>query len=58
MIFMTSTLLGNLASLIRIGLEEGDERGTDPDTWAQVLDRVGGATIRVYEEYPHAVSWE
>jgi hopanoid biosynthesis associated RND transporter like protein HpnN len=50
--------IGNLARLIRIGLDQERASGTSPEDWARVLDRVGEATVRVFDEYPISVSWE
>ncbi len=49
----------NLARLIRIGLEQAEEStGTSPADWSIILDKVGEATVRTFEEYPVSVSWE
>jgi hopanoid biosynthesis associated RND transporter like protein HpnN len=51
--------IANLAMLVQRGLEEArNTAGADDSTWADILERVGGATVRVYDEYPYAVSWE
>ncbi|MBW2419452.1 MAG: MMPL family transporter [Deltaproteobacteria bacterium] len=47
-----------MADLIHQGLEERDETGADTVQWTLVLDRVGEATVAIYEEFPLAVSWE
>jgi hopanoid biosynthesis associated RND transporter like protein HpnN len=50
--------LGELVALVRAGLERVGEAGPDPDDWASVLDRIGSATVQVYDEYPLSISWE
>ncbi len=50
--------IANLARVIRLGLEQQRDAPIDPEQWAAVLDRVGEATVRVYDEYPVSVSWE
>jgi hopanoid biosynthesis associated RND transporter like protein HpnN len=49
--------IARLASLVHAGLERFPSAG-DPAAMAAVLDRIGHATVSVYEEYPVAVSWE
>jgi len=49
--------IASLTSLVRVGLERFDP-ADDPAALAAVLDRIGRATVSVYEEYPIAVSWE
>jgi hopanoid biosynthesis associated RND transporter like protein HpnN len=50
--------LAELVALVRAGLERVGEVGPDPDDWASVLDRIGSATVQVYDEYPLSLSWE
>lgn len=51
--------IANLATLVQRGLAEArNSAGADDATWSDILERVGNATIRVYDEYPYAVSWE
>lgn len=50
--------LVNLARLAERGLEQARLADTDAQPWSEVLDRVGQATVRVYDEYPIAISWE
>jgi hopanoid biosynthesis associated RND transporter like protein HpnN len=50
--------LSELARLIRLGLERVGTAGPSPDHWSEVLDRVGSATVAVYDEYPLSISWE
>jgi len=50
--------VANLTSLARKGLTRARLDGADAERWSEVLDRVGQATIRVYDEYPLAISWE
>lgn len=50
--------IGNLASLIRTGLEQVESDSSDPELWSAILDRVGHASVEIYREYPIAVSWE
>ncbi|MCZ6464573.1 MAG: MMPL family transporter, partial [Proteobacteria bacterium] len=50
--------VANLASLVRAGLTHADRGGEEGERWSAVLDRVGEATVEVYEEYPLAISWE
>ena len=48
----------NLASLVRRGLDQAHTDDTGIEEWSVILDRVGRATVRVYDEFPLAVSWE
>ena len=52
--------IANLSRLIQLGLEQ--ERASSDEAsakrWAEVLDRVSLATIRVFDEYPVSISWE
>jgi hopanoid biosynthesis associated RND transporter like protein HpnN len=48
----------NLTRLVAEGLDHVREEGGDGDEWPMVLDRVGHATVAVYEEHPVGVSWE
>jgi hopanoid biosynthesis associated RND transporter like protein HpnN len=50
--------VANLASLIRSGLEQQDETDVSLDELAVLLDRIGDATVEVYQEFPLAISWE
>ena len=50
--------IANLARLVRLGLDQQREEGTDAAQWATILDRVGEATVRVYDEHPVSISWE
>ncbi|MGH0036303.1 MAG: MMPL family transporter [Myxococcota bacterium] len=50
--------LVNLAALAERGLEQARLSDADAEPWSNVLDRVGQATVRVYDEYPIAISWE
>ncbi len=50
--------LTNALSLIRQGLARVREEGRGSAPWSTLLDRVGRATLRVYDEYPLAISWE
>ncbi len=50
--------VANLASLIQSGLEQIDEADVALDELSILLDRVGDATIEVYQEFPIAISWE
>ena len=50
--------IANLARIVRLGLEQQRDAPIDAKQWAAVLDRVGEATVRVYDEYPVSVSWE
>ena len=51
--------IANLASLVKLGLDEARNAvGADRSSWSDILERIGDATVRVYDEYPYAVSWE
>ena len=50
--------IGNLARLIGLGLAQQQDGAVDAAQWSAVLDRVGEAAVRVYDEYPISVSWE
>lgn len=50
--------LENLLGLIQEGLEATDGPLDTPEEWSHVLDRFSEATVKVYREYPVAVSWE
>jgi len=50
--------VARMASLVQRGLERSHDEERAAEQWARVLDRVGQATVRVYDEYPVAVSWE
>lgn len=50
--------IGNLASLVQSGLDAVGEQPEDISHWVAVLERVGHATVEVYNEYPLAISWE
>jgi len=50
--------LTNMFALIRKGLAQVRGDGGAPLPWPAVLDRVGRATQRVYDEYPLVTSWE
>jgi hopanoid biosynthesis associated RND transporter like protein HpnN len=50
--------VANLASLIQSGLAQTEETDVALDDLAVLLDRVGDATVEVYQEFPLAISWE
>ena len=50
--------LAQLVALIRRGLEQVGKAGPGPEDWSAVLDRIGLATVEVYDEYPLSLSWE
>ncbi len=50
--------LVQLAELVELGLASGEEQGLEAGQWAGLIDRVGLATVSVYEEYPVRLSWE
>jgi len=50
--------VANLASLIKSGLEQQNETDISLDELAVLLDRIGDATVEVYQEFPLAISWE
>lgn len=50
--------IANLARVVALGLEQQQDTPIDAEQWAAVLDRIGQATVRVYDEYPVSVSWE
>ena len=50
--------ISNMSSLIIQGLEMLEDGGSVMQSWPDVLERVGDATVAVYSEYPLAISWE
>lgn len=51
--------IARLARIIRFALDrERESPGAAQETWPQVLDRIGAATVSVFDEYPVALSWE
>jgi hopanoid biosynthesis associated RND transporter like protein HpnN len=50
--------VANVASLIQSGLEQQSETDVALSEFSVLLDRVGDATIEVYQEFPLAISWE
>jgi hopanoid biosynthesis associated RND transporter like protein HpnN len=50
--------VAHMAEIVRIGLGELEEGDAGEAQWAMVLDRVSEATVKVYDAYPIAVSWE
>jgi uncharacterized protein len=51
--------IARLADLIRVALEqERKNPGSTSQNWPAVLDRIGDATVRVFDEYPVSISWE
>jgi hopanoid biosynthesis associated RND transporter like protein HpnN len=55
--------IANLAALIRHGLDRilSEERTAgerEAVLWSDILERVGRASVEVYQEHPVAVSWE
>jgi hopanoid biosynthesis associated RND transporter like protein HpnN len=50
--------LVQLAELVRMGLESGEQEGIDATQWRGLIDRVGEATVSVYEEHPVRISWD
>lgn len=50
--------LSSVVGLIRRGLEQAGKVGPKPEDWSAVLDRIGSATVEVYDEYPLSISWE
>jgi hopanoid biosynthesis associated RND transporter like protein HpnN len=49
--------IDGLAGLVREALEESRELER-VEQWAEILDRVGEATVAVYSEFPLEISWE
>ena len=50
--------IAHLAEIVQLGLESTREEDQDGQEWSMVLDRVGQATVIMYQEYPIAISWE
>lgn len=50
--------LVQLAELVSLGLESGEQEGFDPGEWTALIDQVGQATVSAYEELPVRISWE
>ncbi len=47
--------VSNLARLVRLGIER---EGAARRDWPSIFDRIGHATVAVYQEHPVRVSWE
>ncbi len=54
----TDPSIESLAGIIRLGLSAVQDEGGAEDEWQSILDRVGDATVTIFDEYPVAVSWE
>jgi hopanoid biosynthesis associated RND transporter like protein HpnN len=53
--------IASLAGMIRMGLEAIEKAGEGEEgeeAWSMILDRVGHATVSIYDEFPIAISWE
>jgi hopanoid biosynthesis associated RND transporter like protein HpnN len=55
--------IANLATLIRRGLdrlfvEPRETRERDAVLWSEILEKLGRASVEVYQEHPVALSWE
>ncbi len=51
--------IGSLSRIIQLGLKQARTNPTAAATdWPAVLDKIGVATVRVFDEYPISVSWE
>ena len=50
--------IASLAGIVRLGLDSVRKDGAVGSEWAVMLDRVGDATVTVFDEFPVAVSWE
>jgi len=50
--------LAHMAGIVQEGLEAREPGDADQEDWRLVLDRVSEATVRAWDEYPIAVSWE
>jgi hopanoid biosynthesis associated RND transporter like protein HpnN len=48
----------SLAGIVRLGLDAVQKGGSPDGEWLAILDRVGDATVTVFEEFPVAISWE
>jgi len=48
----------SLARIIRLGLDVVSKEGGSEAEWSPLLERVGDATVTVFDESPVAVSWE
>jgi hypothetical protein len=48
----------SLAGIIRLGLDAVRKEGGSEAEWSLILDRVGDATVTVFDEFPIVVSWE
>jgi hopanoid biosynthesis associated RND transporter like protein HpnN len=47
-----------LAGIIRLGLEAVRSESSAETEWGTILDRIGDATVTIFDEFPVAVSWE
>jgi hopanoid biosynthesis associated RND transporter like protein HpnN len=50
--------IAHMASIVQEGLEAVSPGEPDAEDWRLVLDRLSEATVRAWDEYPVAVSWE
>lgn len=50
--------ISNMASIVQEGLDGVGPDDADAEDWELVLDRLSQATVRAWDPYPVAVSWE
>jgi hopanoid biosynthesis associated RND transporter like protein HpnN len=56
--FESNPSLAHMAEIVRDGLDDFEGAGASADQWILLLDRIGDATVAVYQEHPVSVSWE
>ena len=47
-----------VGEVLRLGLEQAGEGSNDAERWSGILDRIGRASVSVYEENPVYLSWD
>lgn len=50
--------IAHMAGIVQEGLDAVEPGDPDAEDWQLVLDRLSEATVRAWDEYPVAVSWE
>jgi hopanoid biosynthesis associated RND transporter like protein HpnN len=50
--------IASLARIIELGLAAVRQGESGEADWSMILDRVGNATVTIFDEFPIAVSWE
>ena len=50
--------VAQLGEVLRLGLENAESGSEEEQRWSGILDRIGRATVTVYEENPLRLSWD